>query len=1110
MGLVLLAAGVATSALALGPVPALADSQRVAPQAVDASNEPEPIAEPSQAYLDSQAHQYDEVEFTPGDAVTVPFRPRAGDTWTVGGEAPTALPAGRISGFEILGLDEPATATGTTAVTEPAAAGPVALPAAKTPALKRQVLGFLPWWKLGSASTVLNYDVLSTIAYFGVAVHTDGTLDKTDSDGSTSREWAGWTSSDMTTVIDAAHAKGTRVVLSVTSFAWDSSGIAMQKALLTNATSRANLAHNIAVEVRDRGVDGVNLDFEPICADCKPGFISFLRSLRAELDAVAPGYELTVCTTGYPSSYELEKIVAAGAADAVWIMGYSYRQEDANPVGSHSPLSSPITYDLKDTIKRYLARIPASKVMLGLPWYGRVWSTGTVKTLHGPNMSGPTYGTVANPTYAQSKELAAENGRQYDTVEDAAWTAYYGYYGGTSPTWRQLYYDDAQSLNARYDYINRVNLRGSGIWCLGNDGYVSSGVVHRYPDLWQPIADNFINDTTPPLAGIVNMAPIQDHDAIDVGWTARDDWTSIKRYDVQVSTDGGAWTAWLTGTNLTSAAYMGASGHGYAFRVRATDAAGNVGTWNSSSVYSATPALATGGFGQVVATTLNVRELPGTNKTIVGTLAAGNLVAIIDGPVSADANTWYRIVGPLAEWGSVGSTFDGNWVSAGDASNTYMIAAPAPNATFVQSNLTGLSFSGTASATPGPHTATPIPGAPGTAVTISWTSLADAEAVSAIIHKDDGSIVATIDLGAQTAGSHSYVWDGAADGVTQPSGSYVIQIQATIGGQTWYLPAPAPFSAGVMSAGGIQVEANGRWSGTSRFATAAAISRNTFASGVPIAFIATGLNYPDALAGAGASGKLGGPILLVSPASIPTATATELTRLHPARIVVLGGTGAVSASVATTLKKYTVGTVERWYGRDRFATAAAISRNTFSPGVPVAFVATGLNYPDALAGAASAGKLGGPILLVSTTSIPKATATELTRLAPARIVVLGSTSVVSASVATNLQKYTAGAVERWSGPNRFATAAAISSHTFDPGVPVVFIATGFNYPDALAGAGASGKLGGPILLVTSTAIPAETATELTRLAPARIVVLGGTSAVSESVRIGLAEYAAGS
>jgi Cell wall binding domain 2 (CWB2) len=98
----------------------------------------------------------------------------------------------------------------------------------------------------------------------------------------------------------------------------------------------------------------------------------------------------------------------------------------------------------------------------------------------------------------------------------------------------------------------------------------------------------------------------------------------------------------------------------------------------------------------------------------------------------------------------------------------------------------------------------------------------------------------------------------------------------------------------------------------------------------------------------------------------------------------------------------TSGAVTRLAGGDRYATAAAVSAAVFGPGVPVAYVATGAGFPDALAGGPAAGDQGGPLLLVAKDSVPPATAAELARLKPARIVVLGGPSVVSDAVASAL------------------------------------------------------------------------------------------------------------
>ncbi len=170
-----------------------------------------------------------------------------------------------------------------------------------------------------------------------------------------------------------------------------------------------------------------------------------------------------------------------------------------------------------------------------------------------------------------------------------------------------------------------------------------------------------------------------------------------------------------------------------------------------------------------------------------------------------------------------------------------------------------------------------------------------------------------------------------------------------------------------------------------------------------------------------------------------------------------------------------------------------------------------MNFPDALAAAAAAGTVPGPVLLVSTTgTLSAATTAELKRIKPTKIVVLGSTVVISATVFNALKAYApAGQTFRYYGTSRYDTAASISSHTFaaDCGC-VAYVAAGTDFNGALSGAAAAGYINGPLLLVGTTgAIPTSTKNELTRLKPVRIVVLGGTDKVSVAVFNALAPYA---
>ena len=100
------------------------------------------------------------------------------------------------------------------------------------------------------------------------------------------------------------------------------------------------------------------------------------------------------------------------------------------------------------------------------------------------------------------------------------------------------------------------------------------------------------------------------------------------------------------------------------------------------------------------------------------------------------------------------------------------------------------------------------------------------------------------------------------------------------------------------------------------------------------------------------------------------------------------------------------------------------------PGVDIVYVATGTDFPDALSGSVLAALDGAPLLLVTQNSIPAATVTELQRLDPRYIRILGGTGVVSDGVLNSLKAYatqnTADEVTRIAGANRYATAAEIS------------------------------------------------------------------------------------
>jgi putative cell wall-binding protein len=314
--------------------------------------------------------------------------------------------------------------------------------------------------------------------------------------------------------------------------------------------------------------------------------------------------------------------------------------------------------------------------------------------------------------------------------------------------------------------------------------------------------------------------------------------------------------------------------------------------------------------------------------------------------------------------------------------------------------------------------------------------------------------------------------------------------------------ALAIFATGFLTSPANALPTPTRESGADRYETAAQVSASNFQPGVSVAYIATGENFPDALAGTAAAGKDGGPILLVHQNSIPSSTGTELDRLNPGKIVILGGEGAVSANVESALAAYTNGTVKREAGSDRYETAATLSKDTFAANASLVYVTTGENFPDALSagpGVVKAGNKAAPVLLVKHNSIPDTVKAELERLHAQKVVVIGGSGAVSDTVKNDLDPYSTDTVTRISGADRYATAVEVSKADFTS-AGTVFLATGVNFPDALAAGPAAAKQAGPVLLVQQNCVPQGTKDEITRLNPTQIIIVGGTSAVGSGVQ----------
>jgi putative cell wall-binding protein len=294
-----------------------------------------------------------------------------------------------------------------------------------------------------------------------------------------------------------------------------------------------------------------------------------------------------------------------------------------------------------------------------------------------------------------------------------------------------------------------------------------------------------------------------------------------------------------------------------------------------------------------------------------------------------------------------------------------------------------------------------------------------------------------------------------------------------------------------------------RLSGADRYETAVQASQATIPTGTnpAVVYLANGANYPDALAAGPAAIAQGGVLLLTKSTSLPVVTRSELLRLDPARVVIVGGTGAVSESVRSAVRSALPRTpVDRLPGSTRYETGELIVKDAFAS-ASTAIIATGRNYPDALAAGPAAGYMGAPVVLVDGRgNVPESTIEMLLNLGVTQIVVLGGPSVISDASRQDLIDIVGEAsFYPIAGANRYDTAAQLNGAVFAPS-DYALISSGANFPDALAGAPLAGALGAPLYLTRPNCLVAEADAGIMASRANGVILLGGTGALSTKVQ----------
>ncbi|HYM65558.1 MAG TPA: glycosyl hydrolase family 18 protein [Candidatus Sulfotelmatobacter sp.] len=334
---------------------------------------------------------------------------------------------------------------------------------------KKEVLGFFPYWMLPKYDKI-NLDALTSMSLFGLETDANGNIITKNQNDEIVGGWNMWNDPTLNKLIQKAKINDIKVYLTIKSF--DSKNI---ESISTSDTAQKNLITNTLYLVNSKNLDGVNIDFEYVgipTQEIRDGFTRFITNLNIELKRQIPNAKLTIDT--YLSSGSEKGLFNIGplsqTIDAFVIMGYDMH----TPLGKPGPVSAMGgDTNIVGYIQNYLEKVDASKLILAVPYYGYDWpndaptqNSGDVKIL--------PYAEIANQSNSLNLSWDENSQTPYFTYKDSL---------GVS---RIVHFDNVRSLGIKYDFINKKNLMGVGIWALGYDG--------ENQDLEKLLIDKFINE----------------------------------------------------------------------------------------------------------------------------------------------------------------------------------------------------------------------------------------------------------------------------------------------------------------------------------------------------------------------------------------------------------------------------------------------------------------------------------------------------------------------------------------------------------------------------------------------------------------------------------------
>ena len=253
-------------------------------------------------------------------------------------------------------------------------------------------------------------------------------------------------------MIEDAWENMTRPIMVLTPFSEGAFNNQLVRVVTENAQVQQNLIENVLATVQERGFDGVDIDFEYILPENKNGYAQFVANMREVMNA--NGYTVSVALAPKTSDdqpgllYEgMDYQLLGEAADLVFLMTYEWGYTYSEPMAV-APLNQ-----VRRVVEYALNRIPAEKILMGIPNYGYDWPL--------PYEKGITKATVIGNVEAVRIAISNHAAIAYD---ETAQTPHFAY--TLNGRQHEVWFEDVRSIEAKLDLAKEYGLHGVGYWNL--------------------------------------------------------------------------------------------------------------------------------------------------------------------------------------------------------------------------------------------------------------------------------------------------------------------------------------------------------------------------------------------------------------------------------------------------------------------------------------------------------------------------------------------------------------------------------------------------------------------------------------------------------------------